>query len=99
MRLLPMRLASIVLATLLAFGPLAPLARAAKGPVEILNFGNYRRVVYLAQSTDEALRRRAEAAAVRLGLAFEMRVTGLDGLRRFLARPSIPSTKTDPWPS
>lgn len=32
-----------VLATLLTFGPLAPAARAAKGPVEILNFGNYRR--------------------------------------------------------
>lgn len=62
-------------------------------------FGNYRRVVYLAQSADEALRRRAEAAAERLGLAFEWRATGLDGLQRFLARPENLATKTGAWPS
>ena len=49
-------------------------------------FGNYTRVVYLAQFEDAALRARAERAAARLGLAFEMRVTGLAGMERFLAR-------------
>lgn len=39
-------------------------------------FGNYRRVVYLAQSDDPELTARAQAAAVRLGLDFEYRPTG-----------------------
>ena len=43
-------------------------------------FGNYRRVVYLAQSTDSELASRARACAERLGLAFELRETGLGGL-------------------
>jgi hypothetical protein len=47
-------------------------------------FGNYKRVVYLAQVEDPGLRKQAEAAAERLGLAFEMRVTGLGGLEDFL---------------
>ena len=47
-------------------------------------FGNYRRVVYLAQTDDAQLRERASAAATRLGLALEIRPTGLDGLQRFL---------------
>jgi hypothetical protein len=41
-----------------------------------LYFGNYRRLVYLAQSDDADLTARAEAAAARLGLAFELRRTG-----------------------
>jgi hypothetical protein len=45
-------------------------------------FGNYRRVVYLAQLPDAALERKAAAAAERLGLALVVRHTGLDGLRR-----------------
>jgi hypothetical protein len=49
-------------------------------------FGNYRRVVYLAQIDDAGLRARAEAAAARLGLAFETRFTGMDGIARFVAR-------------
>lgn len=48
-------------------------------------FGNYRRIVYLAQSDDPALAERAEAAAARIGLTLEIRATGLDGLQRFLA--------------
>ena len=49
-------------------------------------FGNYRRLVYLAQTDDPALTATArEAAADRLGLAFERRATGL---RR--ARPRHP---------
>jgi len=38
--------------------------------------GNYRRVVYLAQDDDPALRERAEECAASLGLAFECRRTG-----------------------
>jgi uncharacterized protein DUF1638 len=38
--------------------------------------GNYRRVVYLAQNDDPALRERAEECATSLGLAFECRPTG-----------------------
>ena len=45
-----------------------------------LYFGNYRRVIYLAQSDDPDLTARARAAATRLGLAFERRQTGYGGL-------------------
>jgi len=38
--------------------------------------GNYRRVVYLAQTDDPALYQRAEECAASLGLAFECRRTG-----------------------
>jgi len=48
-------------------------------------FGNYRRVVYLAQTHDAKLEALAAAAARRLGLSFEIRKTGLDGMSRFLA--------------
>ncbi len=43
-------------------------------------FGSYRRVVYLAQTDDPDLTARAQAAADRLGLAFERRPTGYAGL-------------------
>ena len=39
-------------------------------------FGNYRKVVYLSQTSDPALAARAKAAAERLGLDFEQRQTG-----------------------
>ena len=39
-------------------------------------FGNYRRVVYLAQTDDPALHKRAEKCAASLGLTFEWRRTG-----------------------
>jgi hypothetical protein len=42
--------------------------------------GNYRRVVFLAQSDDPALRERAEECAALLGLAFECRQTGFGRL-------------------
>ena len=45
-----------------------------------LYFGNYRRLVYLAQTDDPELVARARAAADRLGLAFELRRTGLGEL-------------------
>ena len=47
-------------------------------------FGNYRRLVYLAQSTDTALEARAEAAAKYLGLEFESRNTGYGELEETL---------------
>jgi hypothetical protein len=43
-------------------------------------FGNYRRLVYLAQTEDPELVEQARAAADRLGLAFELRQTGLGDL-------------------
>ncbi len=45
-------------------------------------FGNYTRVVHLAQFDDPALTEKARLAADRLGLAFERRFTGLGGHRR-----------------
>jgi hypothetical protein len=44
-------------------------------------FGNYRRLVFLAQTDDAALTERARAAAATLGLAFERRFTGYGDLR------------------
>jgi uncharacterized protein DUF1638 len=46
---------------------------------------NYRRVVYLAQTDDPDLRRRAEECAASLGLAFECRQTGDGRLGRPLS--------------
>jgi hypothetical protein len=47
-------------------------------------FGNYRRLVYLAQTEDADLQAAARAAAERLGLAYEHRFTGLSGLADFV---------------
>jgi hypothetical protein len=47
-------------------------------------FGNYNRLVYLAQSTDESLVARAEQAAARLGLAFEHHPSGYGELEPVL---------------
>jgi hypothetical protein len=44
-------------------------------------FGNYRRLVYLAQTDDADLDRRAEGAAAYLGLTYERRRTGYGDLR------------------
>ncbi len=49
-------------------------------------FGNYRRLVYLAQLESPDKRAAAERAAARLGLAFEYRVTGYGGLEQSLRR-------------
>jgi hypothetical protein len=55
-------------------------------------FGNYRRLVYLAQTDDADLDSRAEGAAAHLGLAYERRRTGYGDLRstleRFVAEPA-----------
>jgi hypothetical protein len=49
-----------------------------------LYFGNYRRLVYLAQTDDAELDRRARGAAERLGLDYQRRLTGYGDLRTSL---------------
>jgi hypothetical protein len=60
-------------------------------------FGNYRRVVHLAQFDDPGIAAMAEAAAERLGLAYERRFTGLGGLSAFLEGAA--REKEAPWPA
>jgi hypothetical protein len=60
-------------------------------------FGNYRRVVHLAQFDDPDVTAKARAAAERLGLAYERRFTGLDGIRAFL--DGATQKKEAPWPA
>ena len=50
-----------------------------------LYFGNYTKLVYLAQTADPEREQAAKAAALRLGLAYERRFTGYGGLESFLA--------------
>jgi hypothetical protein len=52
-------------------------------------FGNYKRVVWLAQAPDADLEARALAAAARLGLPLERRMTGLSGLETFLRQRAL----------
>lgn len=49
-------------------------------------FGHYQRLVYLAQIDDAGLTALAENGALRLGLAFERRFTGLRGLTDFFEK-------------
>lgn len=48
-------------------------------------FGNYTKIIYLAQTEDEALKANAQAAAQQLGLAYEYRFTGYGELQSELA--------------
>lgn len=48
-------------------------------------FGNYERLIYLAQTEDPSLDVKAEAAAARLGLVYERRFTGYGDLAGALA--------------
>ncbi|MGI9427006.1 MAG: DUF1638 domain-containing protein [Hyphomicrobiaceae bacterium] len=61
-------------------------------------FGHYEKLVYLAQSDDSELDRRAEAAAMRLGLRYERRFTGYGDLGAVLADrftpPYLPDAQT-----
>ena len=54
-------------------------------------FGNYRRVVFLAQTQDRELDERARAAAALLGLDYERRATGLGELRPALEALAEPA--------
>ncbi len=59
-------------------------------------FGNYTRLVYLAQTEDADLMAKAKAAADRLGLAFLHRYNGYGELGSFLAAVSIETAADDP---
>ena len=48
-------------------------------------FGNYRKLVYLAQVADDGLDTMARAAAEKLGLAYERRLTGYGDLAGFMS--------------
>jgi hypothetical protein len=50
-----------------------------------LYFGNYEKLVYLAQTDDPVLDAKAQDCARRLGLAYERRFTGFGDLAAFLA--------------
>lgn len=56
-------------------------------------FGNYEKLIYLAQTNDPELDKVAEAAAVLLGLAYERRATGYGDLTAGLAKAAakVPS--------
>jgi hypothetical protein len=65
-------------------------------------FGNYRRVIHLAQFDDPDITSKAKAAANRLGLAYERRFTGLGGIRAFLDGATAEGKtreKEAPWPA
>ncbi|MFO1034314.1 MAG: DUF1638 domain-containing protein [Hyphomicrobiales bacterium] len=49
-------------------------------------FGNYTKIVYLAQTKDEPLERMAQAAAQKLGLGYEYRFTGYGELATEMAK-------------
>jgi len=48
-------------------------------------FGNYRQLVYLAQTKDQQLKQKAQAAAERLGLSYEYRFCGYGDLQTAIA--------------
>lgn len=52
--------------------------------LEEVYFGNYKRLVYLAQTEDSDLQRKAEGAADRLGLEYQYHFTGYGGLGDFI---------------
>lgn len=59
-------------------------------------FGHYTRLMYLAQSPDQALIKRAESAATRLGLRLEVRNAGYGLLPQFLERSAHHGEPRDP---
>lgn len=67
-----------------------PLGLDRKPELRDLYFGNYKRLVFLSQTDDEDLQRKAQAAARTLGLTFEHRPTGLSPIARELTRLAAP---------
>ena len=59
-------------------------------------FGNYTRVIYIAQTDDEQLSHNAERAAQFLGLDYEKRLTGYGDLRPALAELEAASSPPQP---
>ena len=49
-------------------------------------FGNYTRFLYLAQTEDDALQRKAEKGAEELGLRYEYRLTGYGEFTQFMGQ-------------
>lgn len=63
-------------------------------------FGNYTKVVHLAQLADSSLKARAAKAAARLGLAFEYRMVGYGELGEFVAAAAAGEREERPaWPA
>lgn len=58
-------------------------------------FGNYEKLVYLAQTDNPELDRRAEAAADKIGLAYERRFTGFGDLMAELGASSTSAAGTN----
>ncbi len=56
-------------------------------------FGNYTKLVYLAQTEDPGLQERAQRAAERLGLAYEYRFNAYGELADFMAHAAIEENK------
>ena len=63
-----------------------PLGLDRKPELRDMYFGHYSRLVFLSQTDDPALLEKAKAAALRLGLTFEHRPTGLHPFARELSR-------------
>ena len=62
-------------------------------------FGNYHRLIYLAQTDDPGLVNTARRAARRLGLAFELRPTGYGDLATSIVAAARDEAAPDPaWP-
>lgn len=59
-----------------------------------LVFGNYTKLVFLAQVEDAAMIERSREIADRLGLAFEYRLTGYGELASFMAEAAAAQSKT-----
>lgn len=62
--------------------------RLDKSGMRDMMFGNYTKVVYLAQTDDARLDALARAAAAKLGLSYERRLTGYGELATFMERTS-----------
>ena len=73
-----------------------PLGLGRNPELRDVYFAHYDRVIYLAQTEDEALLRSARAIAERLDLQFEHRCTGYGDLERILPRWNGSSVANDP---